>query len=123
MNAVRMLALLLLLIGLLAKPALAASLTATSATVGADAIATPRCTTAGLPVVPTISGTNVVSVTVSGIPSTCGGATLQAAVNNGITNSTGSATVPGGGGSVTVTLAIAVALMAGTQVDAVMVGP
>ena len=69
------------------------------------------------------SGTNVVSVTVGNLPSTCGGATLQAAVSNGSTSSTGSATVPSGGGSVVVTLGAAVALAAADETDLVLTGP
>ena len=54
---------------------------------------------------------------------TVGGATLQVTVNNGVTNSSGSAAVPAGGGSVTVTLGAAVAVTTATQTDMVLVGP
>ena len=123
MSAMRRIALLTLVASLLAEPALAASLAQTSDRLGAARVATPRCTAAGLTVVPVFTAATISSVTVGGIPAACGGGTLQAAVNNGITSSTGSTAVPAGGGSVTVTLAVAVALTAGVQVDAVMVGP
>jgi hypothetical protein len=123
MHAMRRILLIWILASLVAEPALAASLSATSNTVGAGTASTPRCTATGLGVVPNFSGANVASVTVSGIPAGCGNATLQAAVNNGSANSTGSTTVPAGGGSVTVTLAVAVALTAGTEMDVMVVGP
>lgn len=107
----------------LASVGLAASLTAGSDSLAAARVATPRCTATGLLVAPNLSGANVASVTVSALPAACGSATIQAAVNNGLTSSSGSATVPVGGGSVTVTLAIAVAATTGEQVDVVMIGP
>lgn len=103
--------------------AYAASLSAAATSLGANRVATPRCTNAGLLVTPNLSGANVASVTVSSLPSTCGGATLQAAVDNGTTSSTGSAAVPAGGGSVTVNLAAAVPAAVGVQLDVVLVGP
>jgi hypothetical protein len=123
MSAMRRIALLVLTGSLLAEPALAASLANTSDGVGAATVATPRCTSAALTVVPTFTAATVSSVTISGIPAGCGSTTLQVAVNNGATSSTGSAAVPAGGGSVAVTLAVAVTLTAGVQVDAVIVGP
>lgn len=119
----RRIALLVLATSLLAEPALAASLAHTSDGIGAATVATPRCETADWGVVPVFTAATVSGVTVSGIASTCGGGTLQAAVNNGITSSTGSIAVPAGGGSATVTLAVAVALTANVQLDAVIVGP
>src|SRR6266576_1969831 len=101
----------------------AASLPFSTNGVGAARQSVPRCTTAGLSVVQNLSGSNVASVTVSGLPSGCGGATLQVAVNNGSANSTGSASVPGGGGSVTVTLASAVAATTTEETDLVVLGP
>jgi len=123
MSAMRRIALLVLATSLLAEPALAASLAHTSGGLGAAAVATPRCTSAGLTVVPVFTLATISAVAVSGIPAACGNGTLQAAVNNGVTNSTGSIAVPGAGGSVTVTMAVAVALTASVQVDAVIVGP
>jgi hypothetical protein len=101
----------------------AASLAFTSSTLGAARTATPRCTTAGLTVFQNLMASTVASVTVGGLPSTCGGATLQVTVNNGVTNSGGSAAVPAGGGSVTVTIAVPPAVTATEQTDLVLVGP
>ena len=63
------------------------------------------------------------SVTVGSLPAACGGATIQAAVNNGSANSNGSATVPAAGGSVTITLAAGVAVATTMQTDVVITGP
>ena len=101
----------------------AASLAFSSSTLGAATTTIPRCTTAGLTVVQNLSGGNVASVTVGAIPAACGGATLQVTLNNGATNGSGSAAVPGGGGSVTVTLAATPAVTATEQTDLVLVGP
>lgn len=101
----------------------AASLSLASGSLGAATTSTPRCTTAGLTVLQNLSAGTVVSVTVGAIPAACGGATLQVTVNNGVTNASGSAAVPGGGGSVTVTLASAPAVTASEQTDLVLVGP
>ena len=106
-----------------AAVAFAASLAFDGRSLGMDTRATPRCTSAGLAVIQNVSGTTVISVTVSGLPSACGNASLQVAVNNQVTSSTGSATVPSGGGSVTVTLGVAVAITAVEQVDLVLSGP
>src|SRR5690349_18435475 len=103
--------------------AFAASLAFDGRSLGMDAETTPRCTSVGLGVIQNVSGTTVASVTVSGLPSGCGNATLQVTVNNQVTSSGGSATVPSGGGSVTVTLAVAVAITAVAQVDLVLTGP
>lgn len=101
----------------------AASLSFASGSLGAATTATPRCTTAGLTVFQNLTAGTVTSVTVGVLPAACGGATLQVTVNNGITNSSGSAAVPGGGGSVTVTLAVPPAMTAAEQTDLVLVGP
>jgi hypothetical protein len=103
--------------------ALAASLSMGSNALGAAMASTPRCTAAGLGVLQVLSGSNVVSVTVSSLPSGCGGATLQATLNNGTTSSSGSTTVPAGGGSVTVTLASAIAIGQVDEIDLVLTGP
>lgn len=103
--------------------AFGASLALGTASLGGASTTAARCTAAGLSVLQNLSGTNVVSVTVGNLPSTCGGATLQAAVSNGSTSSTGSATVPSGGGSVVVTLGAAVALAAADETDLVLTGP
>jgi hypothetical protein len=101
----------------------AASVTISTARVGANAIATPRCTSIGMPLVQNLTGTSVTSVTVSGIPSACGGATLYATANNGTTASSGSVAVPAGGGSATVTLSSGVPVATAVQVDVVVTGP
>ena len=101
----------------------AASLSFASGTLGAATTATPRCTTAGLTVLQNLSAGTVISVTVGALPAACGGATLQVTVNNGVTNASGSAAVPGGGGSVTVALGSAPAVTAAEQTDLVLVGP
>jgi hypothetical protein len=106
-----------------ASTAFAASLAATSQSLGMASIGTPRCTAAGLGVIQNLSAATVISVTVSSLPSGCGNATLQVTVNNLITSSSGSATVPSGGGSVTVTLATAVAITAAEEIDLVLTGP
>ena len=103
--------------------AFAASLAFDGRSLGMDTRSTPRCTSAGLGVIQNVSGTTVTSVTVNGLPSGCGSATIQVTVNNQVTSSGGSATVPSGGGSVTVTLAVAVAITAVAEVDLVVTGP
>jgi hypothetical protein len=115
-----------LAVGILAASvgvALAASLTMSSSSLGTARVSTPRCTAVGLGVLQVLSGSNVVSVTVSSVPFGCGGATLQATLNNGTTSSGGSATVPAGGGSVTVTLGSAIALGQVDEIDLVLTGP
>ncbi len=101
----------------------AASLGLTSDSLGAASVSMPRCTTAGLGVTQNLSGSNVISVTVSNLPSSCGNATLPVAVNNGTASSSGSAAVPAAGGSVTVTLAAAVAVSTAETTDLVVLGP
>jgi hypothetical protein len=101
----------------------AASLAVTSNTLGAARTTTPRCTAAGLSVLQNLSGVTVISVTVSGLPAACGTATLQVAVNTGVANATGSATVPVGGGSVTAVLGSAPAVSTTEQIDLVLIGP
>lgn len=103
--------------------ALAASLGFNGRTLGMAAVSTPRCTSAGLGLIQNLSASTVVSVTVSSLPSACGSATLQVTVNNLLTSSSGSATVPGGGGSITVTLGTPVAITAVEQIDLVLTGP
>jgi hypothetical protein len=101
----------------------AASLAVTSNALGAATVSTPRCTTAGLSVVQTLSGSNVASVIVGGLPAGCATAQLLVTVNNGSTTGSGSATVPAGGGSVTVTLSTTPAATAAETIDLVLVGP
>jgi hypothetical protein len=106
-----------------AIPAFASALSVGAGSVGMGSTSVPRCTTAGLGVIQNLSGSNVISVTVSGLPSGCATATLQVTVNNQSTSSGGSATVPAGGGSVTVSLGSAVAIASTEQVDLVLTGP
>ena len=103
--------------------AFAASLSLGSDTIGANSIASARCTASGLSVLQTLTGTNVVSVSVGILPAACGGGTLRVAVHNGVTSSEGSAVVPGGGGTVSVTLALPVAVTVAEQTDLVVDGP
>jgi hypothetical protein len=108
---------------LLAGIGAATSLTLTTASVGAASAATPRCTTAGLTVIQNLSGTTVVSVTVGNLPAACGGAVLQATVNNGTTVGSGSATVAAGGGSLTISLGVAPAVTVSELTDLIVTGP
>ncbi len=101
----------------------AASLSLTSASLGAATVTVPRCTNAGLGVIQTLSGANVASVTVSNLPAGCSSATVQATVNNGTVNGSGSNTVPVGGGSVTITLTPTPAAATVEQTDIVLTGP
>jgi hypothetical protein len=108
---------------LAAAIAFAASLTFDGRTLGMASIGTPRCAATGLGVIQNVSGSNVISVTVSGLPVACGTATLQVTVNNTAVSSGGSSSVPAGGGSVTVTLGSAIAIAAIEEVDLVLTGP
>jgi hypothetical protein len=123
MPTLRRFALLLGLAPVGACVALAASLGVADRSLGVAWTGTPRCTSAGLGVIQNLSALTVVSVTVSGLPSGCGNATLQVTVNNTLTSSSGSATVPAGGGSVTVALAAAVAIGTAEEVDLILTGP
>ncbi|MEO7296592.1 MAG: hypothetical protein ABIZ57_10640 [Candidatus Limnocylindria bacterium] len=113
----------LLLTGLGALVGATASLTVSTGSLGAAALTIPRCSAAGLSVVQNLAASTVVSVTVGGIPAACGGALLQVGVHNGVTSGNGSATVLTGGGSVTVTLGVAVAVTTVEQTDLLLVGP
>jgi len=119
----RRLAGLVLLAGAAALPGAAASIALTTGTLGAATVAVPRCTTAGLTVFQNLSAGIVVSVTVTGLPTSCGGALAQATVNNGLVNASGSTTVPAGGGAITVVLGAAVAVTAAEQTDLLLIGP
>jgi hypothetical protein len=103
--------------------AAAASVSITSSSLGAAALSVPRCTAAGLSVMQNIAAAAVASVTVSGLPAACGGATLQVTVNNGLATGSGSAAVPAGGGAVTVTMGVPPAVTGAEQTDIVLVGP
>jgi len=73
-------------------------------TTGAGNSAIAHCDTDGVTTAYNLNTTNVTSVTVSNIASACGGATMKITVNNQVTNSSGSGTVPAGGGSLTITV-------------------
>lgn len=99
-----------------ALSAAAASLGAVSGTLAAGTSAVDRCNADGVATRANLSGTDVVSVTVSGIAAACGGLTLKATVT-GATSSEGSTTIAAGGGSATVTLAAGVALVQSLRID------
>ena len=101
----------------------AASAALTVRTLGAASVATPRCTNAGLAMIPTLSGSTVSSVSVGGLPAACGGATLRVTVNDGTVAGSGSATVPVVGGSLVVTIASSPTLTTHVEIDAVLEGP
>ena len=101
----------------------AAGITASTSGLGAGRTAVTACDSNGVSVVQVLTGTNVTGVAVGGIDASCGGETLSATVNNGTANSTGSATVPVGGGSVTVTLAAGVAFKDADEIDLTITGP
>jgi len=103
--------------------AYAASLSFDGGSLGMAATSTPRCTNVGLGVIQNLSGLNVISVTVSSLSSGCGNATLQVTLKNATTSSGGSAAVPAGGGSVTVTLGAALAMSTSEEIDLVLTGP
>ena len=62
----------------------------------------------------------VQSVTVAGLASACGSQTLSVTVDNGLTTSSGSATVPSGGGAVIVTLSSTIAWSDSMRTDLVV---
>ena len=103
----------------LAFPALAATLGSTSRSLGAGQAAVNRCDPDGIATRPNLSGTTVVSVTVSGIASACEDLVVRATVT-GATSSSGSTVTPIGGGTVTVTLAAEVAVVQSMRVDLVV---
>jgi len=87
----------------------ATSLTAGSAGVGAGNAAAARCDTSGVTTVYTLTTTNVTGVTVSNIDAACAGKSIKVTLDNKLTTSSGSGTVPAGGGSMSITVtAIAV---------------
>jgi hypothetical protein len=101
---------------------LASSLNMTNRTLGDGSATVTSCDTDGVKVTPNITGTNVVSATIAGIASSCTNATLSVTVNNGLTNASGTGTVPTSG-TMTVTLATAVAATDGMQSDLSISGP
>ncbi len=114
------------IIGLTAGTAFVAaamSLTMTSGTLGASTVASSRCVASGLSVIQTLTVSAVSSVSVGVLPAACGGGILRVAVHNGATSSEGSAAIPAGGGTVTVTLSAAVPVTLAEQTDLVVSGP
>lgn len=88
----------------LVVPGLASSLDHSSGSLAAEGAAVGRCDPDGVTTRFVLSGTDIQSVVVSGIDSGCGGDTIAVTVDNGSTARSGSSTVPGGGGSVSVSL-------------------
>jgi hypothetical protein len=113
----------LLLAAISASVGVAASVAMTTGSIGAARVAPARCVSAPLTLVPTLVGTTWTAVVVSGIPASCAGGTLQLTVNTGATSSSASAVVPAGGGTMTMTLAVAQTVDADMQTDLVVVGP
>ena len=111
------------LLAMTAVLAAAASLVAGSGSLGAGAATTPRCTTAGHSVLHNLSAGTIVSVAVGRLPASCGNATLEVTVNNGLVSASGPSVVPAGGGSVTVTLVGAPAVVGAVQTDLILIGP
>ena len=101
----------------------ASSLVVAPRSLGTSSTAVAQCDTDGFDVVQNLSGSNVVSVTVSQIAAACAGGTLSVTLDNGSTSSSGSATVPGGGGSMTVSLSSAVAADDAGEIDVSVSGP
>ena len=107
---------------------LAASLSATTRTLGDGSASVSRCDTGGMKVVPnfgTVAGqtTSFVSATVSSIDAACAAAALSVTVSNGTANATGSGTVAAGGGTMTVTLAAPVLATDSVESDLAIAGP
>jgi hypothetical protein len=94
-----------------------------STTLGAGRAGVARCDTDGITVTQVLTGSNVTGVAIAGIASACGTASLSVTVNRGTASSTGVATVPAGGGSMTVTLASAVAMKDSDEIDVAITGP
>jgi hypothetical protein len=90
---------------------------------GAAAMTTPRCTSSALSVLPVLTASNVTSVTIATLPAGCGGATIKVTVDSGVTSGSGSAAVPGGGGSMTVPITAGPVLDANVEIDFVLEGP
>jgi hypothetical protein len=113
----------LAVVGSIVVPGLADSTSWASRSLGANTAAVARCDSDGVGVLQNLSGANVVSVTVSGIASGCAGGTLSVAVDNATTSSSGTATVPGGGGTMTVALSASVPAKDVEEVDVAVSGP
>jgi len=101
----------------------AASIGTTSTTLGAGKAAVTACDTDGVTVTPVLTGSNVTVVSVGGVAVACAGGSISVTVNDGVSNSSGTAPVPVGGGAMTVTLASAVAMKDSDEIDVVITGP
>ena len=101
----------------------AASVTLATGSLGAAKVTVPRCTTSAYYVTQNLAVNNVVSITLTAVPAACGGATALVTLNNMTTSSSGSGTVPAGGGSITVSIASAIAATTIEEIDIVLVGP
>ncbi|MCV0402739.1 MAG: hypothetical protein K5924_03400 [Chloroflexi bacterium] len=101
----------------------AASLALSTGSLGFATVATPRCTTTAMAVTPALTATTISSVTVGAVPSACGGATLNVTADDGTSAASGTAVIPGGGGTVSVALTGAASLLTSVRVDLVIVGP
>jgi hypothetical protein len=104
----------------------AAGLTTSGDRIGAAQVATPRCTSAAVTVVETVTTTYVTGVTVSGIPSSCGNATIAMTLAEGTTvyYTPATQTVPAAGGQVVFAIPSGdVPVTAAAEADVVMTGP
>jgi hypothetical protein len=101
----------------------AASLGSASRALGANKASVSRCDSDGVTIIQNLSGSNVASVTVGSIAAACATGTISVNLNNGSTNQTGTNTVPAGGGSVTVTLASAIAATQAETIQLTISGP
>jgi hypothetical protein len=89
---------------------------------GNGSAAVSACYEAEMGIVQNLSSSNVVSVKVSGIAAACGNAPIKVTLNNGTTSSSGSGTVPAGGGEVTVTIT-SIAAKDAEEIDVSIEGP
>jgi len=105
------------------QPGLAAGLNVGSRRAAAGQATISRCDSDGVLTVPNVTGSNVVTVSVSGISAACAGGAATLRLSNGATSSTATGTVPGGGGTMAMTLATPVALTAVVTIDFEIRGP
>src|ERR1700704_1522596 len=101
----------------------AESLSFSSQQAGATSVPVPKCSTAGMTTFESVIGTNIVGVSVSNVDAACAGGTLSLTVNNGTSTGSASGVVPGGGGSMSLTLGSAVPFVYNASVDLVLAGP
>ena len=115
-----------LVVAALVGVALAASLGLSSDSAGTGDVTVPRCVTTGIDVRETINTTSpgsITGATISNLDSGCAGATLAVTANNGTSTSSTSATIPSGGGTVTVTFSPTLSYVSNAEIDAVVTGP